>query len=53
MCPAQAGLVVQVVVPLGKWGESYFDLNRVCEILVIALSEKVGCGRQVNKGWNR
>ena len=31
-----------VVVLLGKWSESCFDTDRVYEILVIALSEKVG-----------
>ena len=35
------GSGIAIVVLLGKWSESYFDLNRVCEILVIALSGEV------------
>ena len=46
------GSGIAIVVLLGKWSESCFDTDRVYEILVIALSEKVGWGRQVNnKGW--
>ena len=36
------GSGIAIVVLLGKWSESYFDIDLVCERLVIALSGKVG-----------